>query len=132
MLLAVILNISVSNAMVFIRLAVVIFVPNVDHPQSSLSLPRRCHLSLPTPVQAYRLEFLLSGYNHSIAEFCERVLERVFYIMKLLESCLMPPIYFLHWTTQRWSMPNLKRNARLAVWLALFIMSPFIHLEFLP
>lgn len=65
--------------------------------------------------------------------FCQRVLERGFHcIMKVLESRLMPPIYFPSWTTQRWSMPNLTRNARLAVWLALFITFPFIYLEFLP
>ena len=57
-LLAVILNISVLSVMVFIRLAVVIFVLEVDPSQSSLSLPSPCmpspspqHLSLPTPVQ---------------------------------------------------------------------------------
>ena len=78
-LLAVILNISVLSVMVFIRRAVVIFVPKVDPSQSSLSLPSPCmpspspqHLSLPTPVQVDRLEFLLSGYNHSIAEFLSK------------------------------------------------------------
>jgi len=71
-LLAVILNISVSNATVFIRLAIVIFMPNVNHPQRCLSLPSPWHLSLPTPVQVDRLEFLLSGYNHSIAEFLSK------------------------------------------------------------
>ena len=80
MLLAVILNISVSNAMVFIRLAVVIFAPIVDHPGTKQpSLPSPClpspnphHLSLPTPVQVDRFEFLLSVYSHSIAEFLSK------------------------------------------------------------
>ena len=80
-LLAVILNIGVLSVMVFIRLAVVIFVPKVDPSQSSLSLPSPYmpspspspqHLSLPTPVQVDRLEFLLSGYNRSIAEFLSK------------------------------------------------------------
>lgn len=85
MLLAIILNTSVSNATVFIRLAVVILVPIVDHPQSSLSLPSPClpspsphYLSLPTPVQFDRLEFLLSGYSHSIAEFLSKGLRDCF------------------------------------------------------
>ena len=135
MLLAVILNIGVSIVTVSIRLAVVIFVPIVDLPQSSLSLPSPClpslgpyRLILPTPVQVDSLEFLLSG----LQPFHGRSFERGFHcIMKVLESRLMPPIYFPSWTTQRWSMPNLTRNPRLAVWLALFITLPFIHLEFL-
>ena len=48
----------------------------VDLPKSSLSLPSpspsRHHLSLSTPVQVNHLEFLLSGYNHSIAEFLSK------------------------------------------------------------
>ena len=79
MLLAVILNISVSIVTVSIRLAVVIFVPIVDLPQSSPSLPSPClpslsphRLILPTTVQVDRLEFLLSGLQHSMAEFLSK------------------------------------------------------------
>ena len=129
MLLVVILNISVLNATVFTRLAVVIFVLMVDLPQSSLSLPSPClpspspyHLSLPTLVRVNRLEFLLSGYNHSIAEFLSRGFREGF----PLHICFQP------WITQRCLMPSLTRNVRLVVWRALFISLPFIHLEFLP
>ena len=75
-LLAVLLSIHVISVRVHIQSAVVIFVPQVqpcldNHTLPSPSLPRLSppSLKLPTPVRIDRLEFLLSGYIHSIAEF---------------------------------------------------------------
>ena len=75
-LLAVLLSIHVISVRVHIQSAVVIFVPQVqpcldNHTLPSPSLPRLSPLSLklPTPVRIDRLEFLLSGYIHSITEF---------------------------------------------------------------
>ena len=65
----------VINVRVRIRLSCVIFVPKVKHPLMPPSLPRpnltklnQPNHNLPTPVEVERLEFLLSGYNHSTAE----------------------------------------------------------------
>lgn len=76
MLLAVLLSIHVISVRVHIQSGVVIFVPQVqpcldNHTLPSPSLPRLSppSLKLPTPVRIDRLEFLLSGYIHSIAEF---------------------------------------------------------------
>ena len=76
MLLAVLLSIHVISVRVHIQSAVVIFFPQVqpcldNHTLPCPSLPRLSppSLKLPTPVRIDRLEFLLSGYIHSIAEF---------------------------------------------------------------
>ena len=135
-LLAAILNISVLSVMVFIRLAIVIFMPKVDPSQSSLSLPSHYmpspspqHLSLPTTVQVDQLEFLLSGYNHSIAEFLSKGFREGF------------PLHYegIRVSSDATNLLSTRDNPEVVdaklnkvVWLALFISFLFIHLEFLP
>ena len=71
MRLVVLLNISVISAKAHIRSFGVIFVARVEPLQTTPCLPNP-HLknrNLPTPVIVARLDFLLSGYNHSIAVF---------------------------------------------------------------
>ena len=50
-----------------IELAVVIFVPRGMN--DNLSLPSPNQAMLRTPVRAVRLQYLLDGYDHSVAEF---------------------------------------------------------------
>ena len=65
------LNICVISVKVHIRSVGVIFVARVEPLRTDPCLPSlnlKNH-NLPTPVIVERLDFLLSGYNHSIAAF---------------------------------------------------------------
>ena len=68
---AVLLSICVINVLALTRLLAVIFVPKIRTLSTSLSLPSPYppSLNLPTPVNAERLAFLLSGYTPDIVEF---------------------------------------------------------------
>ena len=65
------LNIYVSSVRVHTQSVGVIFVAKVDPLQSDpcLPSPNLKNNNLPTPVIVERLDFFLSGYNHSIAVF---------------------------------------------------------------
>lgn len=63
---AVLLSIPVISVQGTTRQRSVIFVPQVRQPIITLSLPSP---NLPTPIKVDRLISLLSGYNHSTAEF---------------------------------------------------------------
>ena len=71
MLLDVPLNIYVSSVRVHTQSVGVIFVAKVDplQPDPCLPSPNLKNNNLPTPVIVERLDFFLSGYNHSIAVF---------------------------------------------------------------
>ena len=70
-LLDVLLNIYVSSVRVHTQSVGVIFVAKVDplQPDPRLPSPNLKNNKLPTPVIVERLDFFLSGYNHSIAVF---------------------------------------------------------------
>ena len=65
------LSIYVISVKVHTQLVGVIFVARVDPLQTDpcLPSPNLTNCNLPTPVIVERLEFFLSGYNHSIAVF---------------------------------------------------------------
>ena len=65
------LNIYVSSVRVHTQSVGVIFVAKVDplQPDPCLPSPNLKNNNLPTPVIVERLDFFLSGYNHSIAVF---------------------------------------------------------------
>ena len=86
MRLVVLLNISVISAKARIRSVGIIFVARVEPLQTvpCLPSPNLKNRNLPMSVIVERLDFLLSGYNHSIAVFLSSGFKEGFpYIMKV-------------------------------------------------